>query len=190
MKKNILFGSTIIAAASILFTACNKEKDPPVPVEQELITTLKLNVTSAGGFSESFIYKIENGFGNTTQGTVIIDTIALAPNTTYDVAMEVLNEKEDPAEDITEEILEENEAHLFLFISSPATGSGSITASEGSKDDSGKPFNQTVKFTTGSAGSGSLAVYLMHQPTDKSGTTPATSGGETDIEAAFPVRLQ
>lgn len=190
MKKNILFGSIIIAATAVLFNSCSRKDDPPVPVEQELITTLKLNVTGPGGFSKSFIYKIENGFGNTTQGTITIDTIALAPNTTYDVTMEVLNEKEDPTEDITEEILEENEEHLFLFISSPATGGGSINAADGSKDDGGKPFNQTVKFTTGNTGSGSLTVYLMHQPTDKTGTTPAASGGETDIEAEFPVRIE
>ena len=159
-------------------------------MEQELITTLKLNVTGDGGFSRSFVYKIENGFGNTTQGTVTIDTIALAPHTTYNVALEVLNEKESPAEDITAEILDESEDHLFLFLSEPISGSGSITPTDGNKDDAGKPLNQSVKFTTGNAGTGSLTVYLLHAPTDKDGATPTASGGETDIEAMFPVRIE
>jgi hypothetical protein len=188
MKPLIFSGALSIAALSVLFTAC-KKNDPPVPVEEELITTLKLNVT-ATGFSKSFIYKVENGFGGSDSGTVVIDTIALTPNTTYNVEVEVLNEKENPAEDITSEILKENEAHLFLYNTNPATGAGAITFSNGSKDDKGAPFNQTINFTTGAAGSGSLTVHLMHLPSDKNGTTPAAAGGSTDLEAVFPVKLQ
>lgn len=180
---------TAVILTSIFFMAC-KQKDTPIPEEQELITTLKLNVTGNGGFSKVFVYKIENGFGSTTQGTVHIDTLKLAPSTTYDVVVTLYNEKADPIEDITAEVLDECDVHLFLYNSTPASGNGSISTSNGNLDNNGKPFNQTVNLTTGGAGTGQLQVNLMHQPTNKMGTTPATSGGETDVEAIFPVVIE
>lgn len=190
MIRKHLKTTSIVIAGIILFSAC-KKNDPPTPDEQELITTLKLNVTGSGGFSKTFVYKIENGFGSTTQGTVQIDTVQLAANTSYHVAATLLNEKADAGEqDVTEEVLTEQDEHLFLYNSTPASGAGSVSTSGGSMDHNGLPFNQTIDFTTGAAGTGTLQVNLMHQPTNKMGTTPATSGGETDVEAIFPVILQ
>lgn len=186
MNKRFFKTIILIATLSIIFTACNK-KDVPIPDEQELITTMKLSVTDGGSFSKTFIYKIENGFGSTTQGTVQIDTIALAANTTYSVTAELFNEKADPIENTTDEILQEQDEHLFLYQSTPASGAGSIAFSKGSKDHNGLPFNQTITFTTGNAGAGRLQIDLMHQPTNKNGITPDVSGGETDAEAVYPV---
>lgn len=185
IKVTVLFLGLIVG-----FAACKKDEDLPTPDEQELITTVKLVVTDGGSFSQTFIYKVENGFGSTTSGTIQIDTVKLAPNTTYSVTTEFYNEKESPAEDITEEVLEERDEHLLIYQSNPSSGAGSISFSGGSKDNNGEPFNQAITFTTGDAGSGSLQVNLIHEPTDKSGATPAASGGETDAEVTFPVSLQ
>lgn len=189
MKKQIISAVILIALSATAFTAC-KKKEQPVPAEQEVITTMKLNVTDTANVTRTFIYKIENGFGNTSAGTVQIDTVKLQPNRTYTVTTTLYNEKANPVEDITEEVLAEKEAHLFLFISTPATGAGSIGFTNGSKDANNAPFNQTITFTTGSAGTGTLQVNLMHEPTNKSGLTTAASGGETDAEANFPVKIQ
>lgn len=189
MNKSIIRTSFYIAAAAFLFSACKKENNP-VPDEQELITTIKLNVSNGSGFSRSFIYKIENGFNNSTPGTVQIDTIKLPAGQVYDAAIVVLNEKEEPAEDITAEIKEKNLEHLFLFQSQPASGNGSLAVSDGDKDDDGKPLNLHFKLSTGTAGSGLFTLQLMHQPTDKTGTTPETAGGETDLKAVYPVVIQ
>ena len=80
--------------------------------------------------------------------------------------------------------------HLFVFQSAPATGAGSISFSNGSKDADGAPFNQTIDFTTDAMGSGQLTVTLKHEPTNKSATDPASAGGETDAQAIFPVTIQ
>lgn len=188
MKKQFTLAS--IAFATLLFgaTACNKTDDPK-PDEQELITTARLTFTAASG-SQTFNYKVQNGFGSGTPGTVSIDTIKLAPNTVYAVAVQILNESETPVEDITAEIIAEQLEHLFLFSSTPGTGAGSLTFSNGLKDSEGRNFNLSGTMTSGAAGSGSLDMYLMHAPTDKNGATPAASGGETDVHATFPVRLQ
>ena len=118
-----------------------------------------------------------------------IDTVKLEANRTYTATAEYFNDKETPAENITEEIIEEKDEHLLIYQSNPASGPGSISFSEGSKDNNGLPFNQTIQFTTGAAGNGTLQVNLMHAPSDKSGTTPDASGGETDAETIFPVKI-
>ncbi len=188
--KNILKSASLILASAAIFTACNKPDDAPKPVEQELITTMKLIVTGSDGFNKTFTYKVENGFGNTTAGSVVKDSIILAANKTYDVEVQLLNEKEEPAENITEEVVAESEEHLFLFQSTPASGAGSITTADGSKDAAGNPLNQKIKFVTGSTGAGALTVTLKHEPTNKNAATPDAAGGETDVEAAYDVTIQ
>jgi hypothetical protein len=190
MKKQIIIASLSIALFSTFLSSCKKD-NPPVPDEQELITTVKLQLSNtATGFSRVFVYKVENGFGNSSSGTVQIDTLRLQPGLTYDAVISVLNEKANPVEDITSEILEKDYEHLFVFASVPASGSGSVNVSGGNKDKDGKPLNQTFKLSTGTAGQGRFDVQLMHLPTDKNGTTPATAGGETDLAASYPVILQ
>lgn len=192
MKKNLTIVSVFVAM--ILFVAsCKKDDDiiaNPEPVEQELITRVTVNITGSGGFDQSFSYSIENGFGGTTPGTISIDTIKLDTNKQYDVSVSVWNDKEQPAEDVTEEVKEENLEHLFFWQSDPATGAGSISFSNGSKDDNGEPLNLTGTITTGAIGNGTLTVTLKHEPTDKGASSASAAGGETDAEAVFPVSLQ
>lgn len=180
-----------ILLTSVLFVACKKEEvTNPTPEEQELITTMRLEVTNTSGFNKTFTYKVDNGFGSSAAGDVHIDDVVLGSNTEYNVVIKVLNESASPTEDITEEVLSENEEHLFVYESKPSTGAGSITFSNGSKDDAGLPFNQQITFKTGDAGAGQLIVALKHQPTDKNATQESATGGETDARAIFPVTVQ
>ncbi len=191
MKNYNVKSIVITIAVTIFFSACKKDKvETPAPVEQELITTLKLIVTNNEGFNKTFTYKIENGFGSTSQGSIVKDDVVLDAGKTYDVEVQLLNEKKSPAEDVTEEVKEENTAHLFLYESTPVSGSGSLTFSEGNKDNNGSPFNQKIKCAAGGAGNGSLTVTLKHEPANKAASKPDDAGGETDVEAVFTVKLQ
>ncbi|MBL7719383.1 MAG: hypothetical protein JNL72_11145 [Flavipsychrobacter sp.] len=189
--KKVILSVAILSAFAAAFSSCKKDPiENPVVEEGELITTLKVTVTDSNNVSKSFVYKVENGFGSSSQGTVQIDTFKLAPNYTYSYVIEVLNESETPVEDITAEVLSERDEHLFLLTSAPATGAGSLTLSNGSKDNQNLPFNQSGKLTSGAAGSGSFTIALLHEPTNKNGATTAETGGETDAEATFPVAIQ
>lgn len=189
--KRIQQIAIVALTASTIFTACKKEEiTTPAPVEQELITTVRLKVTNTSGFNQTFNYKVDNGFGSSTQGNVQIDDVVLAPATDYDVEVQVWDESKIPAENITEEVIAESHHHLFIFQSNPATGAGAISFSNGSKDDEGEPLNQKIQFTTGTAGVGTLTVTLKHEPTNKNAATPDEAGGETDAQAIFPVKLQ
>lgn len=184
--------ASIILFTSVAMTACKPDENlpEPKPVEQELITTVRLTVTNNSGFNKVFNYKVDNGFGSATQGQVTIDDVELAPETAYNVKIEVLNEAENPAENITEEVLAESHHHLFVLESNPTTGAGALAFSNGNKDDEGMPLNQEFTMTSGAVGTGVFTVTLKHEPTDKNATTPDAAGGETDAQAVFPVKIQ
>ena len=190
--KNILSTIILFTVLAVLFTACNKDKvETPVAEEQELITTLRITVTdTVSGSSSTFNYKIENGFNGYTPSVVYFDTIKLSSNKTYTYSISVLNEKATPAEDVTSEVISENDEHLFILVSDPASGAGAITVSNGNKDNNNDPFNQEGMFITDAAGTGTLTLTLIHTPIDKNAATTAGTGGETDAEAVFPVVLQ
>lgn len=101
-----------------------------------------------------------------------------------------MNESESPAEDITEEIEEEDDEHQFFFTSSV----GGWSVSYDDADGEGNPVGLATKLTTTGAGSGSLTVILRHEP-DKSasgvaGGSITNAGGETDIEVTFDVEVK
>lgn len=173
----------------LLLAACNKD-DTPQPAEQELITTLRMKLTDTAGLANTFTYKVENGFGSTTPGTVQIDTVTLVSGRTYRAELAVLNEKESPAEDITPQIISESDDHLFFLTVAPNSGAGGLlTITDMSTDNQNKLFAQKFGITAGVGGNGTLTITLLHEPTNKSAGTVAGAGGETDLEATFPVRI-
>lgn len=190
MQQTIFRTMLVMALATTIFTSCNKGTDA-VPVDQELITTIKLTLTNTADFADvqTFTYKVDNGFNGTSGGSVRADTMTLKAGAFYNSSIQVLNEQANPVDDVTNEILNEQQVHLFLYSSAPATGTGALTFTNGRKDSAGKPFNLTGTVTAGAAGNGKLTVYLIHEPTNKEGITPAEAGGNTDAVATFPVRI-
>lgn len=176
---------------SILFTAACSKDDTPQPEEQELITSLRLTLTDTAGAATTFTYKVENGFGSTSPGTVQIDTVALTAGATYNAELAVLNEKASPVEDITPEIISESDDHLFFLDVARSTGVSGLllTITDMSTDSQGRIFAQKFNVIAGAAGSGTLTITLLHEPANKSAGTLADAGGETDLEAVFPVRI-
>ena len=184
---NIRIALLAIATTASLFS-CQTGDDPiPVPVEQELVTTVKLIVTNNSGFNKTFTYKVENGFGTTTPGTIVKDELVVGPDKEYNLEVQLLNEKKTPVENITEEVISESNDHLFIYQSAPAS---LLSFSNGNKDAANNPFNQRITLKTATAGAGELTLTLKHNPTNKNATSPDAAGGETDVEAKFTVRVQ
>ncbi|WP_276133992.1 hypothetical protein [Polluticoccus soli] len=187
MRTNIIKPILLIAFTSLAMSACDKGGEPAIPVEQELITTVKLLITDNAGFNKTFAYKVENGLGATTPGAITKDDVLLSPNKEYNVEVQLWNDGANPADNITEEVISESNAHLFLFESTPAA---LLTFVNGSKDAANMPFNQRIVFKTGEAGGGELSVVLKHNPTNKAAQTTADAGGETDVDVSFHIKLQ
>ncbi len=165
--------------------SCDDE-EPMEPMEEELITTL--------------IYDLEDDQGNTVQlkfedldgdggNDPIITGGTFQEGVTYTGSMSLLNESETPAEDITEEIEEEDDEHQFFFSSTIA---GTISYLDA--DGNGNPLGLSSSIAFSETGDGTLRVILRHEP-EKGATNVAqgditNAGGETDIEVSFPITVE
>ena len=190
-KSNCMLKQLIIPvfllSTTLLISSCGKDPDPVN--EEEVITTLTMTWTPQGsGSPVVFQFRDPDGEGGNAP---TITSGALAANTTYSVSLELLNETETPAEDITEEILDEGTEHQFFF---GLTEGITLTFSYADTDANGAPIGLETTMTTGDAATGKLQVTLRHEP-DKGATGVAqgditNAGGETDIQVEFDLVIQ
>ncbi|MFT4023000.1 MAG: hypothetical protein QM664_04340 [Flavihumibacter sp.] len=184
--KRMMFG---VLAGGLLLAGCKKDKEEPEVNEEEVITTLQVELTPVtGGTTLSYAYRDADGPGGNAP---VQDEIKLAPNTAYNVALKVLNESASPAEDITLEIEEEATAHRFYF--TPSSGSN-ISVASLNTDDDGIPVGLSSVWTTGEAASGTINITLRHYPGNPPGKAAddpvnSTKSG-TDIEVTFSTSVE
>lgn len=177
---------SILFIASIVLSACSNDDDgDQEPVnEEEVITTLIATLRpSGGGDTVTFTYRDLEGNGNPN----IVVSGDLTANTTYNATIQVLNETESPAEDVTLEVLEEDDEHQFLYV---IASSLNITTTYTDQDGDGNPIGVTFNATTGDASAGDFTIILRHEPNKPNDGTPGDAGGETDISSTFPVEIQ
>jgi len=170
-------------------------------------TTLKLVLTPAGGDAVTYTWADPED-----DGSPVIDDIVLTDglDTTYTVDVEVWNELEDPAEDVTPEIAELGTEHQLFFtgdaVEGPATGPNAgalLVHSYSDADVDGNPIGLANEFVATAAGTGELVVTLRHlayendQPTKSAGLAEDVANGgfgsipgDIDIQVTFPVEVQ
>lgn len=187
MKKQFMKLSVLVLTVTLALTACKKDKGESN--EEEVITTLQLTFTPHTG-GTPLVYKYDDADGPGGNAPTI-DVITLAPSTTYDVSLQLLNKTVNPAEDITEEVEEESNAHRFYFA---PTAASNITVSDLDKDINGVDVGLTGVWTTGAAGNGSVKITLRHYPNDPpnkaAGDAVDSPKSGTDIEATFTTTVQ
>lgn len=184
MKMNRKLTWMLFAGMTMAFVQCKDSGDDVEPDdENELITSVTLKFTEQGTSNVStFSYKDPDGDGG--NAPTKFDTISLKPNTTYTLAIELLDESKSPVDDITKEVEEESYEHLFVYTSSPAA---LLTYTYGDKDKNNYPIGLTGSAKTGAAGDGKLKVQLRHQPGAKNGTpTP----GSDDVNLDFILKVK
>ena len=121
----------LVLFVATLFTACS-EDDPEVVNEEELITTLTATLRPSGGGTDIILKSVDLD-GDGPDAPV---TANLTVNTNYTGVLKVENETESPADDITIEVLEEDEEHQFFF-----TPTNNIaTVSYNDMDEDGNPI--------------------------------------------------
>jgi len=183
--KNILWALPLFSI--LFFTACEKD-DPEIPNEEEVITTLIYTLTPQGG-GTPILFSFQDLDGDGGDAPIVVNG-TLAANTTYNGAVTFLNEIENPAEDITEEVEEEAEDHQIFFSVSGANA----TISYADTDGNGNPIGLASSLVSGAASSGTLTVILRHEPNKSASDVAAgditNAGGETDIEVTFDVTVQ
>jgi len=177
----------LLFIAALFLTACEKD-EPEVPNEEELITTVRYTLTPAGS-TDAIEFSFTDLDDNGPMEPVYTSGI-LTSGVTYTGKLEFLDERNFPAEDITEEIMEEDEEHQVFFASSLSD----LTVAYTDQDADGNPLGLATTLTAASAGNGTLTIILRHEPM-KSATGVANgditnAGGESDIEVTFNVSVQ
>lgn len=176
----------IMLIAGLIFTACSDDDNAPEIVnEEEVITTLTVTLTPNGG-GDAITLQTRDLDGDGPNAPVIQVSGNLAAGVTYSGNIVVLNETVTPAEDITEEVEEEDDEHQFFY----TIGGGlDVTTEYANFDGDGNPLGTAFTLTAGAASSGTLTFTLRHEPT-KPNTGLGDAGGETDIETTFNVTVE
>lgn len=180
MKKRIA------AILIILVSMSCEKKDPVIPNEEELITTLTYTlIPTTGGQPIVFEFKDLDGDGGIAP---LITSGTLAPNSVYTGYLQLLNEIDN--EDITSEIKEESEEHQFFFTFSGLNADVDYTDTDGD----GNPLGLNTTLTTGAVSNGQLTITLRHEPNKSAAGVRngdlTNAGGETDIEVTFDVSIE
>jgi hypothetical protein len=183
--KTVKFLSTTIFATALIFSCSSDDDSTPEPVlEEEVITTMTITLEADG--QADVILQTQDLDGDGPDLPVVTVSGNLSSNTNYSGSITLLNETEDPAENMTEEIEEEDLAHQFFY----SVGSGLDAETDYNDADSeGNPLGLDFVLSTYSASSGSITFTLRHEP-NKPNMGLEDAGGETDIEATFNVSIQ
>ncbi len=177
-----------ILMTAILFTACKKDDVQPTD-DNELITRVELKLTDVTAKS-TLTFTFQDKDGDPKTAPEKFDKIVLNKGVTYSVSIGVYDDTKSPVMDITQEIEEESDVHLFVFKTTPAS---LLTTTILDKDKNGLPIGLSSSVLTQStAGTGKLNVLLKHQP-ELNGVKVKTgqeAGGSTDIDLLFDVEVK
>jgi hypothetical protein len=193
--------AVILVGGSLTFVACDSD-DPEKEDVPELITKVTLTFTPTGGGSAVVVTAADpDGLG--LLPLEVDGPIQLAKNTSYSLSIALINELADPSApeyNITEEVSEEGDEHMFFFswtgnaFSNPA-GNGNVdnrndVVNYEDEDVNGLPLGLETSWTsTDVATNGLFTVILKHQPDLKTSTSDS-SVGETDLDIWFEIEVE
>jgi hypothetical protein len=180
-----LLKSTLLILAIVMASCSNDDDSNPVPVnEEEIITTLTVTLTPAGG-GAAITLRSRDLDGDGPNTPVVTVSGDLAAGTTYNGSIELLNETENPPEDITLEVVDEADEHQFFYL----VGAGlDVVFTYTNFDSNGNPLG--TEFTLdANSGSGTVRFVLRHEPNKPNDGTLNDAGGETDINVVFDINI-
>jgi hypothetical protein len=194
----------VSALCLVALVACDDGANPPDP--QEVITTVTLSFTPAGGGAAvTASFQDLDGDGGDPP---VVDPLNLVTGTTYTATVQFLNELEATPEDITVEVADESDEHQVLFTGTAVNGPASdqpgapLTHTYADTDANGLPIGLANMFVA-ATGTGTMTVTLRHLPplNDVAVKTSdlaervktggfASIGGENDAKVDFVTTVQ
>lgn len=177
----------VLLLSTLTFSSCSSDDDNPTPVnEEEIITTVRVELTAVGGGS-TVVLQSQDLDGDGPDAPVITTEGTIVASTTYSGSIQFLNELDTPAEDITLEVLEEDDEHQVFY---EFTGNSNSTIAYNDSDPNGNPIGVIFSFNSGSeSANNTITVTLRHEPNkDAAGVSDgliANAGGETDVAVTF-----
>ncbi len=201
MKTSSIFYLFFLVILALL-VGCSDDDDPMEMdmdnEEEEEINQVMLTFTPDNG-EEAVTATWFDADGEGTAAPTIED-IDLEEGVTYSLAITLANTLGNELEDITAEIMEEDDEHQFFFsftdaIFSDPTGNGNIDnrndpLNYNDQDANGNPVGLSTTWTAGeyTESAGEFRIVLKHQPDVKTSTSDANTGG-TDIDITFPLEI-
>jgi hypothetical protein len=183
---NLIMGSMLTLALAI--SSCKKDDtdDPKPSNPNELVTTLKayFTETTTGAIADSVTFRDIDGPGGNAP---VQDSLILDANKEYSAIVLVLDESKNPVDTISNEILEEDETHQFIYLSDPASGFMNTTILD--DDSNGNPLGLQILVQTFSVGTGSWKITLRHYDSEQD-KDDETSNYDSDVEVSFGVRIK
>ena len=174
----------LLFISSILLSSCSdNHEDDDHDHEEELITTVTYTLSNG---ADIVTLKFQDLTGGSIEDATYDVSGPLTANTTYTGSIQLLNETESPAEDITEEVQEEADEHEFFYASSVA----GVSITKTDMDSNGNPIGIGTALTAGNAGTGTLTIILKHEPTKPNNGSSDAAGGSTDVEVSFLIEVQ
>jgi hypothetical protein len=206
MKINSIMNTIKLLSIVLLLTtvtilsSCDDDDEPKKEDVPELITKATLTFTPVIGGS-AVVATASDPDGDGVQDIQVDGPINLTANSSYVLTIELINELAQPSSaeyNITEEVEEEGDEHMFFFawtnnVFSEPTGNGnkdnrSDNVNYNDEDANGLPLGLETFWTTSSASTGKFNVMLKHQPGLKTATSAATVG-ETDLDIEFTINI-
>ena len=182
LKKILAF----IILATVVISCSDDDDGNPAPVnEEEVITTMTVSLTPQGG-GTTITLQTRDLDADGPNAPVITVSGNLNDFTTYEGSIELLNETESPAEDITAEVAAEDEEHQFFFSTTGSIAGVTYTDADGN----GNPVGLEFLLSTQQPGAASITITLRHEPTKPNDGTLSDAGGETDIAQTFDLTVE
>ncbi|NRD23482.1 type 1 periplasmic binding fold superfamily protein [Winogradskyella litoriviva] len=181
--KTIKLLALLFVLGLTIASCSNDDDDHDHDHEEELITTVTYQLSSG---MDIVTLEFQDIDGDGSAAPTYTVSGPLTANTIYTGSIELLNETESPAEDITEEVEDEGDEHEFFITSSISD----IIVTKTDSDEDGNPIGIESTLVTGDPGSGTLTIILKHEPTKPNDGTSADAGGSTDVEVTFNIAVQ
>jgi hypothetical protein len=195
MLKIIYIKQTILLCLAIFVLGCSKDSEPEHIHEEEVITRVTLSVKKEGSSTPVLYTWNDDHDEEDHSGEEDHDEeesqLKLDSNSTYEVEVSFYNAS-NPSniEDITEEVQEEADEHQVFYEIIGMSGMSIMAASGDTKDSNGSAVLLKTVWKTTAVTKGEVRVYLIHEPTSKTGSTRTDFGGETDVKVDFHVDVQ
>ena len=192
MKSNTIKLLALFFVTSLAFTSCSSDDDGDHDHDHEheeantLIYTLT-NTTNAADVVTLTFQDLDGEGGADGTYTVVGD---LTANASYTGMLQLLHEHEDgDIDDVGAEIAEDDaEDHEIFYINNAG-----ITINTTDVDGNGNPLGFMSTANTGSAGTGSITIAVIHEgkkPNDGTVADALSEDGTTDIEVSFDITVE
>ncbi|MEQ9414309.1 MAG: hypothetical protein RIF39_10790 [Cyclobacteriaceae bacterium] len=197
--KSIKF-QFLVLMLGLLIAGCESD-DPQKEDTPELITKATLTFTPAGG-GTVVVATATDPDGEGVKDIEVDGAINLTAGVSYTLTLSLINELAEVSSaeyDITEEVEEEGDEHMFFYawtgdVFSDPSGNGNIddradAVNYEDEDLTGEPIGIVTRWTAAStSASGIFRVVLKHQPELKTSTSGFDTG-ETDLDIEFEINV-